>query len=111
MDDTHWHLIRSWMDQASDGIFVADANGVYLDVNRRGCELLGRARHDIVGRHLRDMISPDDLAYRPVALDHIRTGHAHLSERRLLRGDGTVFVAEISTTRTSEGLFSPSCET
>ena len=105
MDDTHWHLIRSWMDQASDGIFVADAAGVYLDVNRRGCELLGRTRDEVLGRHLRDMISPDELAYRPVALDHIETGRAYLSERRMLRGDGTVFVAELSTTRTSEGLF------
>ncbi|MFO0647092.1 MAG: PAS domain S-box protein [Polyangiales bacterium] len=105
MDDTHWHLIRSWMDQASDGIFVADASGIYLDVNRRGCELLRRPREDILGRHLRDMISPDELAYRPVALERIETGRAYLTERRMLRGDGTVFVAELSTTRTSEGLF------
>ncbi len=105
MDDTHWQLIRSWMDQASDGIFVADPNGIYLDVNRRGCELLGLAREEVVGRHLRDMIAPDDLAYRPVSLDRIEAGRAYLSERRMRRGDGTVFVAELSTTRTSEGLF------
>ncbi len=104
MDDAYWHLIRSWIDQASDGIFVADAEGIYLDVNRRGCELLGRSRESIVGTSLRDVIHPDDLARRAVELDRITIGSAVIAERRLLRGDGTTFVAELSATRTRDGL-------
>ncbi len=93
------------MDQVSDGIFVADAAGVYLDVNRRGCELLGRTRDAIVGAHLRDMIAPDDLSARPLALERVTEGGAFISERRMLRGDGSTFVAEISTTRTNNGRY------
>jgi PAS domain S-box-containing protein len=93
------------MDQASDGIFVADSTGVYLDVNRRGCELLGRSREAIIGAHLRAMIAPDDLSARPLALDRVTEGGAFISERRMVRGDGSTFVAEISTTRTDDGRY------
>ncbi len=106
-DQTPWSLVRSWMDQASDAIFVASAEGVYLDVNRRGCEMLRRPRERIVGAHIRDLVAPDDLAQHPLALARIETGQPFLSERRMLRGDGTTFLAEISATRTDDGrLFS-----
>ena len=32
---------RELVQQAPDGIFVADLDGRYTDVNRAGCELLG----------------------------------------------------------------------
>ncbi len=105
MDDTHWDLIRSWMDQASDGIFVADATGRYLDVNRRGCEMVGRTRAELLSLTVGDVIAPDDLAARPVALSAVEEGRAFISERRMVRGDGSTFVAEISTTRTRDGRF------
>ena len=105
MDDAYWHLIRSWIDQVSDGIFVADANGIYRDVNRKGCELLGRTREAIIGSSIRDVVHPDDLARRALELDAISIGSALISERRLVRGDGSSFVAELSATRTLDGLY------
>ena len=32
---------RGLAEQVSDGIFVADSQGRYLDANRAGCEMLG----------------------------------------------------------------------
>lgn len=91
------------MDQASDGIFLADAEGIYIDVNRRGCEMLGRTREDIVGRHVREFVAPDDIERRPLAYAALQPGEPLLSERWLVRGDGRELRAEISVSRLDDG--------
>ena len=98
-------LFRAWMDQASEGIFVSDLAGAYIEVNRRGCEMLGRTREETVGLNIRDIVHPDDQQQREVNLSLIERGRPFLTERRLLRRDGSSFVAEVSTTRLEDGRF------
>ena len=38
MSENHFRLL---VEQASDGIFIADAQGKYVDVNSAGAEMLG----------------------------------------------------------------------
>ena len=49
---------RELLQQAPDGIFVADLEGRYTDVNRAGCEMLGYSRDEIVGKRIVDLIPP-----------------------------------------------------
>jgi PAS domain S-box-containing protein len=53
---------RNLVAQAPDGIFVADLDGRYIDVNEAGCRLLGCSREEIVGRTIVDFIPPADVA-------------------------------------------------
>ena len=39
---------RALIEQASDGIFVSDAEGRFLLVNQRGCELLGYSEAELL---------------------------------------------------------------
>ena len=53
--------IRALIEQAPDGIFVADLDGRYTDVNSAGCRMLGYAREEILGKTIVDLIPPADV--------------------------------------------------
>ena len=50
---------QSYVEHAPDGIFVADAQGAYLDVNPAGCELVGYSRDEMLQMSIADL-SPAD---------------------------------------------------
>jgi PAS domain S-box-containing protein len=93
------------MDQATDGLFVSDPSGRYVEVNQRGCQMLGRTREQVIGLHVRDIVHPEDVLQRAVDLSKISTGEPFVSERRLMRLDGSSFLAEVSTTRLDDGRY------
>lgn len=94
---------RTLVEQASEGIFVADETGRYVDVNAAGCAMLGYSREEILGRTLSDLIPPDDLDAGPVKIDELRSGQVLLAERNLIRKDGSVLPVEISAKMLPDG--------
>lgn len=87
---------RSLVEQASDGIFIADKNGKYVDVNPKGCTMLGYTREEILGKTMKDLAAADELAKKPFRLDELRAGKTLLNERNLVRKDGSLVAVEIS---------------
>ncbi len=81
---------RTLVEHASDGIFIADALGRYIDVNSSGCAMLGYSREEIQGMRLNDLIPPEDLATSPPRLEELRAGKTNISERRLIRKDDSL---------------------
>ncbi len=53
-------LYRTFFEQAAYGVFVSDAEGHYLDVNERGCEMLGYSREDILSLSVKDLVHVDE---------------------------------------------------
>ena len=90
-------LLASLFWQAAEGMFVADSRGRVFVVNTRGCELLGYAPGEILGRPFTDFMVAEDLKATPVRLDELRAGKTVVSERRLRRKDGRQFPVEITT--------------
>lgn len=77
------------LDRTGVGIAQMDADGRYLLVNDRYCDLLGRARDELIGKRIHDFLHPDDLA--PSLDGFIRaleTGVPALIEHRHVRRDG-----------------------
>ena len=60
---------RNYIENAPDGIFVADVRGNYLMVNNAACELTGYSREELAGKNLSDLVYPDD---RAIAAEHFR---------------------------------------
>lgn len=87
---------RSLVEHASDGIFVSDAQGYYIDVNTSGLRMLGYTHEELIGMHLRDLVARDDLLSQPLKVEELKAGKSLLSERILVRKDGTAFSVEIS---------------
>ena len=51
---------RNYIEAAPVGIFVADAEGNYLDVNPAGCALVGYQRDELLRLNVRDLAPPGD---------------------------------------------------
>ncbi len=86
---------RILIEQAADGILLTDLRGRILDVNPALCQMLGYHPDELLGRHIATLVDPADLEQSPRFYEQ-REGESALSERRMLRKDGSVFVAETS---------------
>jgi PAS domain S-box-containing protein len=87
---------RNLVELAPDGIFVADLEGRYTDVNDAGCNILGRTRADIVGKTILDLIPPEDAARLWQSRDRMLAGEVVVDEWRLLQADGNYVPVEVS---------------
>lgn len=96
-------LYQALFEQAGDGIFIADATGRYIKVNRRGCEMLGYTLEELQTLTLSDLLPAEDKIADPLRLDDLRAGKSILKERRLLCKDGRPLPVEISAQILSNG--------
>src|SRR5215472_9014453 len=58
-------LYRQLAEEVTDGIFVADFEGCYLDANRAGCEMLGYTLEELKTLTFADVLAPDELRRLP----------------------------------------------
>ena len=86
---------RGLVEQAVDGIFVADSQGHYQDVNSAGAAMLGYSRDEVLGLSFADVIVVDEVSRLPVEVGKFAGGGVVRSEWRFRRGDGTVFPGEV----------------
>ena len=94
---------RTLIEQASDGIFLSDSEGRYIEVNSAGCHLLGYTREEILKKTLHDLTSVT--ITQPLRLDELRAGKSLLSKREMIRKDGSLVPVEISAKQLSDGHF------
>lgn len=93
---------RTLAEQATDGIFVSDAQGRYVDVNDAGCAMLGYSREELLALSIVDVVAPWELERVPRETG--RLGDAPLrSEWCFRRRDGTTFDGEVNGRQLSDG--------
>lgn len=102
---TTTELYQILFEQASDGIFIADMQGRYMEVNRCGCDMLGYSREELLALSISDLLPTEDLARDPLRLDDLRAGKTTLTERRLRCKDGRLLPVEINARMLSNGSF------
>jgi len=98
--ETHFRLL---VEQASDGIFIADAQGKYIDVNSAGAEMLGYTRDEILRFTIADIIASDDASRLPSEINRFATGATVLSEWKFRRKDGSLFPGEVCGKQLPDG--------
>jgi two-component system cell cycle sensor histidine kinase/response regulator CckA len=94
---------RTLFDYAPDGIIISDAQGIYLDVNARLCEMLGYTRDELIGMDASRIVVRSELAHVQPALDTIVKTADYHREWQLQRKDGSVFVADVIGTLMPDG--------
>jgi PAS domain S-box-containing protein len=87
---------RELVQQAPDGIFVADLEGRYTDVNRAGCEMLQFSREELVGKTIVDLIPAEDVGRLAASKQRLLEGESDVAEWRLRRKDGTYVPVELN---------------
>jgi PAS domain S-box-containing protein len=94
---------RLLIEQASDAILVADAEGRALEVNEAGCRLLRADRAALVGRPLSALVPSEDQPRFEALRRDLLDGDRHVGEWTLRRGDDSRLAVEISTRILTDG--------
>lgn len=95
--------IRALVQHAPDGIFVADLEGRYIDVNEAGCLLLGWNREQIIGKTIIDLIPAEDIPRLELARGRLLRGEVDVDEWRLRHRDGHYIAVEVSAKILADG--------
>jgi PAS domain S-box-containing protein len=93
---------RMVVEQASDGIAIADGQGDCLEANPRLLEMLGYQREELLGRNMQDLIPKEDRNHVPWSIDKLR-GQMFRRELRFLRHDGSFLEVEVSMSGLEDG--------
>lgn len=88
---------RTLVEQASDGIIVSNKAGEILDVNETGTAMFGYTKEDFLQKNFNDLVFPEDLAKLPLRYHKITKARPFVSERTMIRKDGSTFISEISS--------------
>lgn len=95
--------LRLLIEQAADGIFVADQSGLCTFVNETGCRMLGYSYEEIIGKTIFDLIPNEDVERLLEAKVELLRGATHVAEWRLRRKDGSWLPVEVSARILPEG--------
>jgi PAS domain S-box-containing protein len=95
---------RSLIEQATDGIFISDKNGKYIDVNLSACRMLGYSRDELLKMSVHDLLIKEEVKSNPIRFDVLKEGKTLLTTRNLKRKDGTVMPVEINSKMLSSGM-------
>jgi PAS domain S-box-containing protein len=95
--------LRALIAEAADGIFIADAQGVYLDLNPSFARMLGWPHAELIGRALPDTVAPEDHPLLPPALARLRAGESVVTEWHFRRQNGALFSGEVSAKLLADG--------
>ncbi|MBL0182167.1 MAG: PAS domain S-box protein [Chitinophagaceae bacterium] len=96
---------RTIIEQASDGIFIAGADTIFIDVNGAGCRMLGYTKEELCTIGFRSLIPAEELETHPIRMAELEDGGTVINERRVLRKDGSIIEIEISAKRLFDGRF------
>ncbi len=86
---------RVLVEQASDGIFITNPKGRYLDVNTAGAEMLGYTREELLQLSIANVVTKDEIERIPLEIARFAGGVTVRSDWKFLRKDGSVFPGEV----------------
>lgn len=80
---------HKYIDFAPDGIFIADKNGKYIEVNKAAVEMSGFSREELLNTNLHEMLAPETKEKGIAHFERVRmTGEAY-GEILILKKDGS----------------------
>jgi PAS domain S-box-containing protein len=96
---------RTLVEQANDGIFIADQSGKFIIVNTAGSRLSQYSKEELAGMTIYDIADPEELKVKPFRFEEMKSEQGARSERKLRKKDGTLIDIEINAKFLSDGRF------
>ncbi|GLZ39347.1 SpoIIE family protein phosphatase [Actinokineospora sp. NBRC 105648] len=87
---------RLLFERAKDGIWIADAERRYVEVNPAACELFGYRREDLLGRTVEEFIGAADQDKLADLVDRLSAGEVVTEVWDVRRADDQVIALELS---------------
>jgi len=89
--------LRAIAEEASDGLYVTDAEFRIEWVNTAACAMLGRDFADIVGRRISDLLwDPEDVSRAPLRREDLLAGRPTITTRTFRTAENKPRVLEVS---------------
>jgi PAS domain S-box-containing protein len=86
---------RSLIEQAPEGILIADVDGNYVEVNPAACAMVGYRRDELLRMTFKDLLAEEEHALLDERLRLYHEGHTLFGERLMRRKDGVKVPVEM----------------
>jgi PAS domain S-box-containing protein len=94
---------RSLVEQAPNGMFIAEISGRFCHVNAAACNMLGYTREELLNLTITDIVPAEDAARLAEAPRSLPTDCATLAEWTFVRKDGSHLIGETSAKILDDG--------
>ena len=94
---------RLLVERATDGIWLVDEHGRYLDVNPAACEMLGYTRAEHLALRIEDVVAPDELPRLMAQLQAMHDGQSLTEVWEVRHRDGRWVPLELSMRSAGHG--------
>jgi PAS domain S-box-containing protein len=94
---------RTVVEQADDGIFIAEKSGNFITSNNRGLEMSGYTLQELKTLTFYDLIPPEDVQKRPLQIQPLYEGKTIISERPIKRKNGEIITVEVKGKALDDG--------
>ena len=97
---------KELIEQASDGIFISNKEGKYIDVNSSACRMLGYSKEELLKMSGSDILYyPEDISNLYKSYEALKAGKSYIRETTLRRKDNTALEVESNSKMISDGRF------
>lgn len=97
---------KELIEQASDGIFISDRDGRYIEVNTSACKMLGYEKEELLKMSGSDILyHASDIENLYKSYDALKSGESYIREVTLRKKDNTPLEVESSSKMISDGRF------
>lgn len=95
---------RTLLEQASDAIFTLSIGGKILSVNKRGYELFGYSKDELLQMSIENLLPPSEKTDgNMLPIDALKARKTILTERIMSRQDGSLVPVEVSGVMLDDG--------
>jgi PAS domain S-box-containing protein len=97
---------RRLIEFGADGIVLGSNEGIITEVNQAACDILGIKRSVLIGKHISFIpFTKESLEKTPFRFDLLQQGHTVISERTVIKPDGTGIETEMKTKMMTDGTY------
>ncbi|MEO7114020.1 MAG: PAS domain S-box protein, partial [Polyangiaceae bacterium] len=89
---------RALIERSSEGIIISSLETGWVYVSPAASTIFGRATDDLLGRHIRDFVHPEDLDALGTAMNETLTAPSVAAEFRIITANGTTRWVSASST-------------
>jgi PAS domain S-box-containing protein len=89
---------QNLIELAVDGILIGSNEGIIIEANSRFCSMIGLNKSEIVGKRISEMpFKKENIEKRPFQFELLKKGETIVSEREMIRTDGSEIAIEMRT--------------
>ena len=88
---------RNLFNLATDGIFILDSEGNFIDANKTAYERLGYTRDELLSLHISELDHPDFAINAPRRLQQVVDQYSAIFESGHMRKDGSMMPVEVNS--------------